>query len=300
MKRSDRIHLINKIKDKMDKIDLPMVDLILKQFNLETWSQWQGGKDAYIIESIQKAGNNELLELAEHFAVEYNGSKNVDTSYWLLTDYKIFISHVSNIKTKAMALKTELNKYNIKSFVAHEDIEPTKEWKKEIENALHTMDALVALITEDFSDSDWTEQEVGFALGAGKLVIPIRAGRDPYGLFGHLQGLQGKGKYPKPLAGEIVDILISNPISSQKYLTHLVDKFKMSDSYNETRETVKLLEKYNHIPEQLMLDILESCDKNRQINGVPDAKPRMEKLFNKFGYTKKEEEESIPFDDIPF
>ena len=74
-------------------------------------------------------------------------------------------------------------------FVAHEDIEPTQQWHQEIENALRSMHVLVAVITEGFVSSKWTDQEVGFALGRGVLVIPVRYGADPYGLVGKYQGV---------------------------------------------------------------------------------------------------------------
>lgn len=45
---------------------------------------------------------------------------------------RLFISHVSAIKADAASLFDELRAYGISSFVAHQDIEPTKEWEDEI------------------------------------------------------------------------------------------------------------------------------------------------------------------------
>jgi hypothetical protein len=53
------------------------------------------------------------------------------------------------------------------------------------------MDALVALLSPDFHDSDWTDQEVGVAIGRGVPLIAVRLGLDPYGLMGKGQGLGG-------------------------------------------------------------------------------------------------------------
>jgi hypothetical protein len=47
----------------------------------------------------------------------------------------------------AKELKDALVLYAIDGFVAHEDIEPTKEWLIEIETALETCHGLVALLT---------------------------------------------------------------------------------------------------------------------------------------------------------
>lgn len=68
------------------------------------------------------------------------------------------------MKKEAAALKDSLSIYGISCFVAHMDIHPTKEWQSEIENALSSMDSLVALMTKDFHNSLWTDQEIGFVL----------------------------------------------------------------------------------------------------------------------------------------
>jgi hypothetical protein len=102
----------------------------------------------------------------------------------------LFISHVAAFKAKAASVRDHLRQFGISAFVAHEDIEPTKEWLLEIEKALFTMDALAALLTAEFHESKWTDHEVGVAIGRDKLVVPVIRDVDPYGLFGKYQGLR--------------------------------------------------------------------------------------------------------------
>jgi TIR domain len=108
---------------------------------------------------------------------------------WGGAGYRLFLSHKTEVKVEAAALKTRLGSFGISCFVAHEDIEPTKEWQDEIENALASMDAFLALMTDKFHDSWWTDQEVGFAFARGVPMIAARMGRDPYGFIGKFQGL---------------------------------------------------------------------------------------------------------------
>jgi len=61
-------------------------------------------------------------------------------------------------------------------FLAHDDIKPTEPWEKEIMKRLDTCTALVAVITPNFGGSAYANQEVGFIMGRGKLVIPLRLG----------------------------------------------------------------------------------------------------------------------------
>lgn len=94
------------------------------------------------------------------------------------------------MKVNTASLKDSLALYGISCFVAHEDIHPTKEWMDEIESALFSMDALIALMTDDFHDSDWTDQEVGVAMGRCVPVISLKLGKlNPYGFIGRFQAL---------------------------------------------------------------------------------------------------------------
>jgi hypothetical protein len=92
---------------------------------------------------------------------------------------RLFLSHVSAHKVAVSKLKLEFRKFAISSVVAHEDIEPTLEWQREIELALRSMHALVVLLTFDFHESKWTDQEAGFALGKGVPGDPRQAWTGP-------------------------------------------------------------------------------------------------------------------------
>ena len=110
---------------------------------------------------------------------------------WGHEHVRLFLSHRATVKVETAQLKKAFLRCGIAAFVAHEDIEPTQEWQREIERALFSMDALVALLTADFHDSNWTDQEVGVAVGRGVPLIAVRLGCDPYGLMGKSQGLGG-------------------------------------------------------------------------------------------------------------
>lgn len=78
---------------------------------------------------------------------------------WANGYFRLFISHLTKYKIAARNLKICMKEYGIDCFVAHEDIQVLKEWEIEIENALFSMDALCAIVTPDFRNSDWCEQE---------------------------------------------------------------------------------------------------------------------------------------------
>jgi hypothetical protein len=73
---------------------------------------------------------------------------------WGEEGFRVFLSHKAEVKKETAELKDRLLLFGVSCFVAHEDIHPTKAWQDEIENALASMDGFVALLTEDFHDSD--------------------------------------------------------------------------------------------------------------------------------------------------
>ena len=92
------------------------------------------------------------------------------STIWEPSKLRFFISHRDIKKSGAKELGVELKKYGLSCFVAHDSIQAMSTWKHEIMKALQTMDAFVCYITEDFYASEWTNQEVGYALARG---VPI-------------------------------------------------------------------------------------------------------------------------------
>jgi len=127
---------------------------------------------------------------------------------WQPNCLRLFLGHISNHKTAISSLKNELEIFGVSGFVAHEDIEPTKEWENEIFLALSSAHALAAFLTVDFHKSKWTDQEVGIVLGRGILVIPVRIGIDPYGFMARRQAMTGNLENIEQLAMDLINILL--------------------------------------------------------------------------------------------
>jgi hypothetical protein len=106
-------------------------------------------------------------------------------------NFRIFVSHVSKFKVEAAELKARLQLFGASCFVAHQDIEPEAEWQNEIEIALASMHGFVVLLSDGFHESNWTDQEVGFAFARRVPKVAVRLGTDPYGFIGKFQALAG-------------------------------------------------------------------------------------------------------------
>ena len=195
---------------------------------------------------------------------------------------RLFLSHISAERAGVSKLKSELLKWGVDSFVAHEDIEPNLEWQKEIELALRSMHALVALLTPAFHESKWTDQEVGFALGKGTLVIPVRLGLDPYGFIGKQQGLPGKLDAPESLASSIVDLLLKHRTTADMMREALIVGFERAKSFNASIAISKRFEGLKYISADQLRRMEAACEENTTVKKSWNVPERIQSIVNRF------------------
>jgi hypothetical protein len=180
---------------------------------------------------------------------------------WTPGCLRLFISHKAKYKKQASELKDALDYYGVSSFVAHEDIEPTKEWQNEIEKALFSMDAIVALLTDDFNSSEWTDQEIGVAICQRVPVIPIQLGMDPYGFIGKYQALIGHNKDASSLAKEIYELFWTKSSLKERLIESLVTRFEDSESFRHTNDLMEYICRIENTSPQI-IDRLEKAPEN--------------------------------------
>ncbi len=197
-----------------------------------------------------------------------------EANYSWETGYlRLFLSHIAEQKEACVLLKDELHDYGISAFVAHEDIKPNAEWRNEILNALKSMHAMAALLTPGFHESNWTDQEIGFALGRGILIIPVRLGLNPYGFVGILQGLKGNLKYPSKLADQLIDVLLKQKSTTSRMRRSLVVGFEKSCSFATSIKLSRKIIGISDFSKKQFKRLEAACTDNRQVEkafGVPD------------------------------
>lgn len=187
---------------------------------------------------------------------------------WGDSGLRLFISHTSPYKEQAAELGIHLSRFGISVFVAHENIEPNKRWQKEILRALFTMHMLVALLTEDFARSKWTDQEVGVALGREVPVVSVSLGADPYGFIGNVQAISGSGS-PDQWAETIFGFALQDPA----LLRFAVDGFiNATESIRRFSEEDHLFERYlpkiSNMTENQHSRLVKAFNENDQVHGA--------------------------------
>lgn len=274
MHPSERINHIKDISKELSKEEWSLLDLTLKQFNLPWTDQWSGGdKEAYVIDMLSGADDGPLLELAKHLGLASQLETIEEPVFWSGGEARIFLSHLAVNKVETSMIRDGLKSYGMTAFVAHEDIEPAREWQTEIESALATMDGLVALLAPGFKESNWCDQEVGVAIGRKVPIINIKQGLDPYGFIGKYQALQGHGKTPIQIAKEIFDLFLPLPGIGPKITTGLVNLLVLSTSFSESKKLIDLISQSQYLTSKHALVMKDAVNNNDQVSnswGVPE------------------------------
>jgi len=183
-------------------------------------------------------------------------SFTMSPDFWKEGYLKLFLSHLSSNKERMSHLKASFDQWGVYAFVAHEDIEPTREWRNEVEVALETMEVMVVLVEPGIKESDWCCQEVGYALGRKIEIVPLRAGLDPFGFFGKYQGIQVKGKTPSIVAEAVVSTLLKKPKYRAQLLQSIGKSFASLQSDLKTKN-VKTLDSWSVATDDQLKSLLE-------------------------------------------
>ncbi len=281
---SKRISLLKEIGERLKEEDWSLIDITLSQFGLQTFPTWPDGKLSYVLESCKAAEDHILIELGQHvgFLVEEAPKPGIDPPFWRKRMFRLFISHLSSQKVFAAQLQEALLGFGISAFVAHNDIEPTLEWQTQIETALATADGLVALLHPTFHQSNWTDQEIGFAMGRGLPVFSVRFGQDPYGFIGRFQGFTGNGKSPEALAKELFDAYRKNKQSHQRMSEVLMNLFEDSGSFAAAKVRIGYLEQLEQWESSFIPRIEAAVESNSQISGSWGVPERVQQLAKKW------------------
>jgi len=127
-----------------------------------------------------------------------------------------FISYSHKNKKSAGVVKDILGQNKIEAFLAHQDIEPSDEWKEVILENLKNCDALIAIITKEFRESKWTDQEAGYVQAGDKIIISIIKKGEPHGFLDRFQAIKIKSGGIKNAAQKAAEAILAKARKSGK------------------------------------------------------------------------------------
>ncbi|MDG6913704.1 MAG: toll/interleukin-1 receptor domain-containing protein [Nitrososphaerota archaeon] len=182
--------------------------------------------------------------------------------------FKVFISHAHQQKELAGDIKRELSEFEVNAFVAHEDISPTEEWQSTIIEVLRKCDTFIALLTEDFKNSKWTDQETGMAVVLGKTIIPVRVDLDPYGFIAKFQALKWRSDAYRESMDELIGLLVARGIIAK---ANLIEAFVHSGSFFDAKLKAGRLLSGEPFTKAEINQVVQAAIRNRQIYQSWDA-----------------------------
>ncbi len=184
---------------------------------------------------------------------------------WNQSPIRVFISHVDQFKFDALRIKSALADMKIASFVAHEDIEPSEDWQSEITRALSTMNMFVALLTQGFHESYWTDQEIGFALARRTPILPVNFGLVPYGFIGKIQALRWNGQTSTPIAHKVFEMALDNPKLRETAKDTYISAVANALGFNHANSLVPFLFKIDCFSENQEATFVDAYNSNDQV-----------------------------------
>ncbi len=281
---SQRIALIKEISSRLSEENWSFIDLTLEEFGLPTQANWSGNFESYILAMLKGVGDVALVELAKHCGASFEGEikpQGVDPPFWHKGMLRLFISHLAMHRVEAAQLQSALLRYGISCFVAHNDIEPTEEWLAQIETALSTCDALLAMLHPNFHASNWTDQEVGFAMGRGVPSLAIQYGQTPYGFIGRFQAFTGVNKKPEAMAQVLFKALLKHKQTQRRMAEVAVSLFELSPSFQVAKDRMTFLEELGVWEGSYSMRILAAAQSNPQISDAFGVPERVDALVKK-------------------
>ncbi|AUM04008.1 toll/interleukin-1 receptor domain-containing protein [Enterobacter sp. Crenshaw] len=304
-----KIELLEKIGAELQsRMTFSDIDIYFKGHGVPIQKNYpNNSKRSYAKDMLANVNENKLSIIANELGILGEAStteiKDINVSFWQQGYFKLFLSHLASFKVQTSHLQSALRKYAISSFVAHEDIEPTREWQSEIEAALKTMDALVAILMPGFSESKWCDQEVGVAVGRDVLIIPVRRGLDPYGFIGKYQGIQSQGKKTGEVAEAIFNTLVKSPRTRNKILLALSGSLSNAITAKDAIEKIEIFNNLTAIPVEILENLKQQVSKNKRLIDSTEFLNHLNSMLQKFNVEKLTTgniEQETEWDDIPF
>jgi hypothetical protein len=85
----------------------------------------------------------------------------------------IFISYSTEDATAAEFIYRNLMESGVSTFLAQASLQPGQQWSQQVLETLRQSDTVLLLASRRACASPWVQQEMGYAIGAKKKLIPI-------------------------------------------------------------------------------------------------------------------------------
>lgn len=238
----EKVSLIKRSAQALAGDEWSDVDVTLRTFEIPDVEHPGGSQYDYVLIRLAEGSDSALVALHAYLYPDTSTTPSEEgLGPWQARHVRLFVSHPHEHRLLAGEIRSRLLPWAVDSFVAHDAIEPSREWEDEIESALGTADVIAAILTPEFVKSSWCDQEIGYCLARGIPVVPLLHGSMPHGFIGKFQGLRTEGQSAWIIAPNLFRILASHEALQEKMIWPVIQRYVHSPNFDGTREAFDLL-----------------------------------------------------------
>ena len=104
--------------------------------------------------------------------------------------YQAFLSHSSRDRELVERFRDRAGAAGVNVYLAEHDVQTGVVLSKKVQAAIDRSNVVVVLLTPNSHSSAYVQQEVGYAIRAGKLVLPVVEKSVPQSAFAMLEGVE--------------------------------------------------------------------------------------------------------------
>jgi hypothetical protein len=199
---------------------------------------------------------------------------------------KTFISYVAHAKQKRLAgrIKRYLDKYAFNCFLAHEDIPPLSHWPRRLQKNLDECDLFLAVLTTEYNESFYCQQELGYACHRKIEVLPILVSALPVGIIYDVQGIHLNPKTLVASCRKIVRHVATIESLSEPVVSEMINEFGEAGSFDQAGRRARRLLSESRLTfsRKQARAILDRTLANRQIAESRSASPYIRDFIEKY------------------
>ena len=181
----------------------------------------------------------------------------------------IFISHADKDRREAAVLKDKLAKLGLDAFLAHSDIDGSEKWIPPLLHKLKECDIFLVLLSKNYHEAKYTDQESGMAIGYEKTIIPIRIDdTEPYGFIAEFQFAKCNKEFSDDAVAEILRLIALREKDKEKLIGSLIQRFACSSSFKEANDRMAQLKRHSPFTSKQINDLAVAYIDNLQIRGA--------------------------------
>jgi len=154
----------------------------------------------------------------------------------------IFVSHSNLEKSIATDLKQKLQDTNMRVFLAHDDIDGGDDWMKELYEKINECDVFIVLLSNNYRQANFCDQETGVAYSMNKPMIPLSMDdTKPYGFMSKYQSTNLLSPISEDKIVEIKNLVYAHTKQGQDIIDNLIDQLSKATSFVNANALAKLV-----------------------------------------------------------